>query len=70
MQSYSSGGAAPGARFPLMPTGAGALVGPDGGQVSGMLDPAPGHGASIDARLDDLDGRVSALEAGEVGEIS
>lgn len=65
--SYSSGGAAPGARFPLLGVGAGALTGPDGGQVSGMMD-EPGHGAAIDARLADLDSRVTALEQGEAGE--
>jgi hypothetical protein len=69
--SYSSRGAAPGAVFPLRPVGAGALVGPDGGQVQDMMAEVPDHAhPDVTAHLQSLDSRVAALEGGEAGEIT
>ena len=67
MIAYGSASPAPSPLAMVAPVSAG-LIGPGGGQQEGLLDDMPGHGASIDARLDDLDGRVSALETGEAGE--
>lgn len=49
-----------------IPVGAGVLIGPDGGQVAGLVDGSAsvpdGPGAAIDSAIADLDARISALE--------
>lgn len=48
-----------------LPVGAGALIGPDGGQVEGLQDQAAGDGpgGAIDSAIADHEQRISALEA-------
>lgn len=61
----------PAALAASLPVGMGALVGQPGGSPLGLVNadtPAPVHGgALLDARLMDLDRRVSVLEQGEAG---
>ena len=66
----ASAGMVPGA---VLPVGAGALVGPEGGSPLGMSDdgvrPSPDSpGAQIDREIADLKARVDAFGQGEVGE--
>ena len=67
----ASAGMVPGA---VLPAGAGALVGPDGGSPLGMAEDGvrepDSPGAALDQALGDLDRRVSALESGEAGEVA
>lgn len=69
MIAYTSASANP-SPLAMVPVVSQGLIGPGGGQVEGTMDASPGHGASLDAAIADLDARVSRLEAGEAGEIS
>lgn len=55
-----------------LPVGIGSLLGPEGGSPLGLADdgirPSDPPGVQLDAVLDSLDRRVSALEAIESGE--